>query len=47
MRKCQMEGCQCQVAEGKQFCSDECRNNQHSADGQCDCNHPDCRRHNA
>ncbi len=43
MKTCQMDGCQCKVAEGKQYCSDECRQNAHAADGKCGCNHPDCR----
>ncbi len=42
MKQCKMEGCQCKVAEGKQFCSVECEQNRQAADGRCGCGHADC-----
>jgi hypothetical protein len=43
MKKCAVPLCTCQIPDGKEFCSDECRNGLPS--GPCHCPHPDCRGH--
>jgi hypothetical protein len=43
MKTCAVPLCTCQIPEGKEFCSDECRNGLPS--GLCHCPHAECRGH--
>jgi len=45
MKRCAVPLCTCQISEGKEFCSDECRNSLPS--GLCHCPHKECRGHTA
>jgi hypothetical protein len=43
--KCGHESCTCQVEQGQQYCSDDCRD--HASEGHegghaCECGHPGC-----
>lgn len=43
---CRMEGCNCTVAEGQDYCSDFCRDHEKDSTGtdrNCGCGHPGCR----
>lgn len=41
---CAHSACGCKVDAGKRYCSDYCRQHdeQHAADGTCECGHSDC-----
>jgi uncharacterized protein YuzB (UPF0349 family) len=43
--KCARETCECQVAQGSKYCSEECEDASkvHMMEIGCTCHHPDCR----
>lgn len=40
--KCPMEGCNCPVPEGEEYCSDYCKEHQAGGGTGCACGHAGC-----
>jgi predicted nucleic acid-binding Zn ribbon protein len=41
-KKCPMEGCNCAVPEGQEYCSDYCKEHQSHGGHECACGHAGC-----
>ncbi len=42
-RKCKHAGCGCVTTDGKDYCSDRCKDTKKIMEITCQCNHPECK----
>ncbi len=42
-KQCKHSGCNCTTTDGKDYCSDRCKDSKKMTELTCQCNHPACK----